>query len=306
MRRIPSFFALRAFEAAGRLGSFVQASEELHLTPSAISHQIRALEEHFGRSLFIRRSRQVELTTEGQHLLSRLTQSLDSIEAACAEVARAPQAEVLALHCAPSLASKWLGPRLPGFLQRHPGISLRMSASADPINLARHEDLDMVIAYGAVPAQRGICTEPLGMELVTAFATPGLMVQAETGRPGYLERMVLIESAVNPVHWPDWCAINGLTMPSAGSRPSFDRGALAISAAVQGLGAVLESTRFAQEEVAKGELVPLGGEQARSIPRVLHFLCYRDAQRDLPRVAAFRAWLLEAASSDLASGRAGS
>src|ERR1700744_2525775 len=112
MRRIPNFVLLRAFESAARLQSFTLAAEELHLTQSAISHQVKELEEYFGRPLFIRRNRRVEMTPEGLGLQERLVRVFDVIEAACNEVSLAPDAQVLVLHSAPSFAAKWLGPRL--------------------------------------------------------------------------------------------------------------------------------------------------------------------------------------------------
>ena len=120
MRRLPSFFSLRAFEAAARLGGFTQAGEALHLTPSAISHQVRALETWFGRALFTRSVRKVTLTADGQRLLEQLSQAFDQIEDACAQL-RPPEAgSELAVHCSPSFAAKWLGPRLPQFMAAHP------------------------------------------------------------------------------------------------------------------------------------------------------------------------------------------
>ncbi|MGH1571275.1 LysR family transcriptional regulator [Methylobacterium sp. P31] len=153
MRRIPSFPALRAFEAAARLGSFARASAELHLTPSAVSHQIRALERWFGQPLFRRANRQATLTADGQRLLSGLTDAFDAIEAVCAELSPPPPSS-LAVHCTPSFAAKWLGPRLPAFLETHPGIAIRLSTSADPVDLGRREEIDMLIAYGRPRAGR--------------------------------------------------------------------------------------------------------------------------------------------------------
>ncbi len=291
MRRIPSFQALRAFEAAARLESFLLASLELHLTPSAISHQVRGLESYFGRPLFVRQNRQVEPTPEGRHLLSQLTGAFDAIENACAKLSPVAQQHGLALHCAPSFASKWLGPRLPNFMQQHPAINLRLSASADPIDFARQDDIDLAIAYGRAPRGRGIVAEPLGIEQITALAAPALASQLD---PDNLTSLTLIESAVSPVRWQDWSALNGLKIPTGGARPSFDRGALVISAAVQGLGVALETERFAQDELAKGELVRLGKGYFRSVPREMHFLCYRAAQQDIPKIVAFRHWLLAA------------
>lgn len=298
MRRLPSFPALRAFEAAARLESFLLAGAELHLTPSAISHQVRSLEEHFGRQLFLRRNREVRLTAEGRRLQERLTAAFDALESACAELSPAPRAQDLALHCVPSFASKYLGPRLPAFLRQHPQISLHLSASADRIDLARQEEFDLAIAYGAAPAGPGVLAEALGTESIVALAAPALAARLDLDDPQALAGVPLIESIRNPVRWPEWFALNRLPYPAGGARPSFDRGALAVSAAVQGLGLALESTRFAQQELDAGELVRLGGARFQGVQRELHFLCYRAAQRRQAKIAAFRAWLLATVVAD--------
>ena len=155
MSRLPSFLALRAFEAAARLESFALASAELHLTPSAISHQVRALESHFARPLFVRRQRHVEATPDGRRLQAELCRAFAAIEAACAALEPTPYPQALAIHCAPSLASTWLGPRLPSFMRRHPSISIKLTASADRLDILHQADLDLLIAYGrrcAAPA----------------------------------------------------------------------------------------------------------------------------------------------------------
>jgi LysR family transcriptional regulator, glycine cleavage system transcriptional activator len=137
MRRLPSFHALRAFEAAARLGSFVRASEELHLTASAISHQVRALEEYFGRHLFEAGSRAKVLTDDGARLAAGLAHAFDAMETACAEVTPKASASTLTVHCAPTFAAKWLGPRLSSFMECHPSISIRMSTGAGSYDLIR-------------------------------------------------------------------------------------------------------------------------------------------------------------------------
>ncbi len=275
MRQIPNLHGLRAFEAAARLGSFLFASQELRLTPSAISHQIRALETHFGRPLFIRHNRQVELTLEGQRLFTAITGAFDTIEAACAEFAPGPaKSQLLSLHCAPSFASKWLSPRLTAFMRGHPDINIRVTASADPVDFARQTELDLAIAYGKPPSVRGMSAEPLGLELIAAIAAPQLVKKFDLTRSTAPRGLVLIESTVSPVRWSDWFALNGLSSPKAAERPSFDRGALSVSAAAQGLGFALESTRFAEDELKSGELVRAGGGRLRDIRREMHFLCY--------------------------------
>ena len=295
MRQIPGLHGLRAFEAAARLGSFLFASEELHLTPSAISHQIRTLEKHFGRPLFIRHNRQVELTLEGHRLFTAITGAFDAIEAACAEFApRSAKSQRLSLHCAPSFASKWLSSRLTTFMRTHPAINIRVTASADPVDFARQEELDLAIAYGKPPAARGVSAEPLGLELIAALATPHVASKCDLTKSTTTNATVLIESTVSPVQWSDWFTLNGLSSPKGFERPSFDRGALSVSAAAQGVGFALESTRFAEDELKSGELVRAGGGHLRDVQREMHFLCYRTAQRDLKKIVTFRRWLLAA------------
>jgi len=156
MRQLPSLLALRSFESAARLESFARAAAELHLTPSAISHQVRALEAWLECALFARGSRRVALTDGGRRLLEAMTPALDRIEDVCAEL-RPTQARTLDVHCAPSFASKWLGPRLAGFMHLHPEFTLRFSSSAEPARFDGDEGpVDIDIAYGEPARQAGI------------------------------------------------------------------------------------------------------------------------------------------------------
>ncbi len=291
MRRIPSFSALRAFEAAARLGSFARASEELHLTPSAVSHQIRALERWFGRALFRRANRQATLTADGQRLLAGLTGAFDAIETVCADLSPPPPSS-LAVHCTPSFAAKWLGPRLPAFVETHPGIAIHLSTSADPVDLGRHEEIDILIAYGRPPRGPGLAVESLGPEEIAALCTPELARTVGPVEPGVAGRFTRLDSSFSPVRWPDWFARNGLLVPAAAPGAAFDRGSLVISAAVQGLGVALETLRFAEGEVSAGQLVRLGGGKVESLYRDLHFICYRERDGALQKIQAFRHWLL--------------
>ncbi len=293
MRRIPNFVLLRSFEAAARLESFSLAAAELHLTPSAISHQVRELEAYFGRPLFVRRNRRVEPTPEGRRLLDSLARVFDVIEAACAEVSLAPQSQVLALHCPPSFATKWLGPRLPDFLQTHPEINLRLTSGPEPIDLTRVQEVDVAISYGSVIDRAGLVCVPLGQERIVPLCAPRLL------RPGVapaalLGELVLIDSQLSGISWARWFALNGIAMPQR-PRPSFDRAALSISAAVDGVGVALESTRLAERELQRGELIELGAEHFMPLQQATHFLAYRANERQLPKVRSFRDWLFQAA-----------
>src|SRR3546814_20766609 len=120
----------------------------------------------------------------------------------CAEVALAPHAQVLALHCSPSLASKWLSPRLPEFMQAHPDIIIRLTSGAEPIDLTRTRELDLVISYGAVRERTGIASIPLGIERIAPMCSPTLLNPA---LPTHylLSRLPLIYSQLSPVTWAD-------------------------------------------------------------------------------------------------------
>ena len=290
MRRLPPFSALRAFESAARLGSFAAAGEELHQTPSAISHQVRALEAWFERPLFVRAVRRVALTADGKLLLGKLSKAFDSIELAC-EGLRPPGARSgLSVHCAPSFASKWLGPRLSRFYRAHPKITIQLSSSAEPVDLKSHPDIDIDIAYGSPPAKAGVVIEPLGIEPIFPLVSPMLFDGSPPTRPRDLARYTLIDSRLNPVKWADWCKLNGMKLPPR-ERPSFDRGSLAVAAAADGLGIALETLRFAEAEVASGELVAIDGARFQRIERATHFLCYRKTNEERAPLVAFKQWL---------------
>ncbi len=293
MRRIPNFVLLRAFEATARLKSFTRAAAELHLTQSAISHQVRELEETFGRRLLVRRNRTVDTTPEGARLQQNLGRVFDVIEAACDEVGLAPTAQVLALHSAPSFAAKWLGPRLPQFMREHPDITIRLSSGAEPVDLTRDREIDVAISYGHAVERPAIVTLPMGAERIAPMCSPTLLQPGVPARDA-IRRLTLIDSQLSRIGWADWFARNALALPSR-ARPSFDRAALALSAAVDGMGVALETTRLAERELSRGDLVLLGEDEFTPIARDTHFLGYRADERTVDKVRRFVGWLGRAA-----------
>ena len=294
MRRLPPLSRLRTFELAARLQSFALAAEALHLTASAVSHQMRDLEAHFGVPLFERRHRRVRTTPEGQRLYESLVRVFDALEAACAELALPAQDQVLAVHCAPSLAIKWLGPRLPAFVAAHPSLNVRLTTGAEVLDLALAREVDVVLSYGAAPAERpGIEVLALGPERLAPMVAPARR-PPRARAADLLQRLPLIDSTLSPVGWPQWFERQGLPLP-ARPRPAFDRAAMAIAAAVDGLGVTLESKRLAARELERGELVELGAGSFRPLEQVLHFVSLRRGDRRRPAVAAFVDWVLEQA-----------
>jgi DNA-binding transcriptional LysR family regulator len=293
MRKMPNYVLLRAFEAAARLESFTLAAKELHLTQSAISHQIKELEDYFGKPLFFRKNRKVEPTSEGRRLLESLSRIFDVIEAACNEVTLAPNSQVLALHCSPSFAAKWLSPRLPEFIKANPDITIRLTSGAEPIDLLRNQEIDVAISYQFTPTGPGITSVSLGEEKIIPMCSPDL-IDPTVSVEELMSKLTLIESSLNLHTWERWFEINHLKNPST-RKMSFDRAALSISAAVDGIGAVLESVRFAERELSRGELVELGQKIFLPTTDRTHFLSYRSNTKNSQKIKLFNEWIFSKA-----------
>jgi LysR family transcriptional regulator, glycine cleavage system transcriptional activator len=276
---------LRAFESAGRTGSFRTAADELNLTPSAVSHAIRKLEQALGASLFERDGRAVRLSAEGEAMMRHVGRAFEELRRGVELVStRGPQ--MLRLHSAPSFAAQWLSPRLAHFLRENPGIEVRLAAGTDYARFT-NDEFDADIVYG-MPRQAGLVAVPLGEEAITPLCAPDL---AKTIRmPADLFHQVLIESEYKQVRWADWFARNALPAPRPhGTR--FDRSFLAIAAAADGLGVALESTRLASRELTSGRLVrPLSGV-TEDIRYVGHYLVYPRAARQRHVLRLFTGWL---------------
>jgi DNA-binding transcriptional LysR family regulator len=293
MRKMPNYVLLRSFEAAARLESFTLAAKELHLTQSAISHQIKELEEYFGKPLFFRKNRKVEPTSEGRRLLDSLSRIFDVIEAACNEVTLAPNSQVLALHCSPSFAAKWLSPRLPEFIKANPDITIRMTSGAEPIDLLRNQEIDVAISYQFTHTGPGITSVSLGEEKIIPMCSPEL-IDPTVSAEELMSKLTLIESSLNHHTWERWFEINHLKNPSS-RKMSFDRAALSISAAVDGIGAVLESVRFAERELSRGELVEIGQQIFLPTTDRTHFLSYRSNTKNSQKIKLFNEWIFSKA-----------
>ncbi|MGE0797898.1 MAG: LysR substrate-binding domain-containing protein [Lautropia sp.] len=294
MRRLPNLMLLKTFEAAARLQSFAAAADELHLTPSAISHQIRELEQYFGTSLFVRRNRGVRPTFEGQRLAASLGNMFSALEASCSELAAERSYAVLSVHCPPSFGLSWLTRQLPRFAQAHPTVQLRLDTSARIVDLIADREVDVEIRYGRADRQPGVAYHALGTEDVVPLCSPDLAKRCADPFE-VMKEIGLIESRWSHVTWLEWFTLNGLNGPDEAPkvRHSFDRGAMAISAAAGGMGIALESKTLAQEEIRSGALVELGQGLFQPVNRPAHFLAYREHERDTPKIGQFRTWLLQ-------------
>jgi LysR family glycine cleavage system transcriptional activator len=254
MRRLPPLAALRAFEAAARRLSFKHAADELAVTPTAISHQVRLLEDTLGRRLFERRTRRVVLTAAGHTLYGPLRDGFDAIAEAVDSVRAITTSDAVTLTATMAFTSKWLVPRVAAFRARFPGINLRLLASDDVVDL-RAGGADIAVRYGG-GAYPGCRSQFLFQGSFAPVCSPRLSIRD----PADLERHALIHSEWRnadertPV-WPRWYAEAGLHYRPTESGIVFSDETHAIQAAVAGQGIALLSLALVADELATGALV---------------------------------------------------
>ncbi|RDV04506.1 LysR substrate-binding domain-containing protein [Undibacter mobilis] len=278
--------AIRAFEAAARTGSFRDAANELHLTPSAVSHAIRKLEVMLSTVLFERTTRSIRLTPAGENLMRHASTAFDELRRGLEDVAgRGPR--LLRVHSAPSFAAQWLAPRLANFLNAESGVGVRLAASTDYARFT-NDDFDLDIVYGP-PRVDGVEVISLGEETVTPLCSPALA--KKINKPEDLLKQVLIRSDQKQVQWHQWFAANDIDAPAFyGMR--FDRSFLAIAMAASGLGVALESTRLAERELLSGQLVPVLAGRSVDVRYMAHQLTFPKVSQQRRAVRAFADWIL--------------
>ena len=285
-----SFKAVQAFEAAARLSSFALAAEELFVTPSAISHQIKFLEEQFGVQLFHRIHRAVVLTDAGRRYAEEISAAFARIEAATRDLGRVTKSDILTVHCTPSFATQWLMPRLSRFSARNPGIDVRLNASKEPVDLISGM-VDVDIRYGSKNIQpAGIMSVAFPPETIVPLCSPELANGEHPIRsPEDLRHHALIHSEVCLVGWLDWARQHREVNLDIKRGLRFDRSFMSISAAVDGLGVCLESLQLVQRELETGRLVaPLGFDGLKVQGYTFNVL---KSSVDLPKVRNFHDWL---------------
>lgn len=287
MTSIPPVTNMLAFEAVARRRSFALAAAELHLTASAVSHQVARLESHLGVRLFDRSAHGVRLSAAGEQYLSRIGGALGALSAATDDM-RQGVSNSLYVHCAPSLAALWLVPRLRAFAQAYPDISLNLSAAHTHSDFALGQ-VDVDIRYG-VPNWPHLIVEPLFEERVLPLASAAYIREHRLKRAEQLLDVPLIQSNVSVVQWSDW--FRAFTDKRAPDRFSvrFDRAQLSLDAATQGLGVALESATMAGKHMAEGKVRPVFGLDM-AVKVKAHFAVYPARHGKRPTVEAFLAWL---------------
>lgn len=250
--RLPPLAALRAFEAAARLGSFSRAAEETHVTHGAVSHQVKALEELVGVSLFARNGRRVVLTAEGKALADRVRAALRDLGEAIESVGRRDRGKQLIVSMLPSFAARWLMPRLGRFMEKHPDIAVNVHASLELVDFAR-DGVDMAVRFG-----RGdwpnVEAEKFMDDQRFPVASPRLNHGKLPARPADLAKFRLLSTDDEP--WMPWFRAAGVKLPEPDG-PSFNDAAMMVQAAVDGRGIAYARRSITEGDLAAGNLVRL-------------------------------------------------
>jgi len=295
MRPLPSLNALRAFEAIARHQSFAKAAAELNVSATALSHQIRGLEDMLGMKLFERRPRSIALTEAGRLLQPGIAAGFERFREALDRLARIGDDRVLVISATPGFTSKWLVPRLYRFMDAHPEIETRVSATTVFADFVRDGiDVGIRLSPGNHP---GLHVEKLADESVLPLCSPRLLAEGSgLATPADLGRMALIHielpiAAPPPMpSWADWLAAAGLADIDPSHGPRFNMADHALDAAIAGAGVVLAYRIIASGDMRSGLLVSPFGPELPVIGRAYYFVCAPGRER-VPKVRAFRDWL---------------
>ncbi|WP_114952482.1 LysR substrate-binding domain-containing protein [Sphingosinicella terrae] len=292
-RRLPPLSSLRAFEAAARHGSFKRAAEELGVTPTAISHQVRLLEDSLGQRLFDRRTRQVIVTPVGDQLFPALRDGFDRMSEAVGRVRSLGDRAEVVITATTAFAAHWLVPRLGDLRERHPDLMLSVLATDELVNLEAGK-ADLAIRLSRSPPPGGEAA-PLFPELFAPVASPRLGISGAAD----LARAVLIHfdrhrPDPEAPGWPKWLALAGMDGPAAAPPLRFNEESHALQAAIAGQGVALMSLAIADEALRCGLLVP---PFAPTLKGEVYYLVRGPARRRAPQIDAVCEWLVEQAAS---------
>ncbi len=287
MRKLPPLRALQVFEAAARLQHFSQAGAELCISQSAVSHQIRVLEQYFGTHLFDRSRRQLTLTAKGAQLAKGLEQEFNELSNLCQQAQGVPSQD-LTLVVYSSFAVKWLIPRLADFNRHHPEVKLRLEMVSQDPDLASLE-CDILITGQKVP--RGFHHECLLQERLIPVCSPSFAEQHSPMAISNFQQYMLLIVDEGPwgLDWPRWCEANQLDFDQGATHQVVSHVLLAIEAAIAGLGIALASDFMVEKDIEQGRLVALPWPDIHTGFEFL-FSCHRQRLSE-PGIVKVRNWL---------------
>ncbi len=296
-RRLPPLKALRAFESAARHLSFTKAAEELFVTQAAISHQVKALEDHLGLPLFRRLNRRLILTEAGQRYLPTLRDAFDAIDQATGRLKKEDDSGALRVTVIPSLAAKWLLPRLMHFRELHPGIDVLVSAADAVVDLER-DNFHMGLRYG-LGGYQGLRVDRLMGDEVFPVCSPRLLAgDKPLKRPDDLKHHTLLhdDMAKGDIHandWHSWLKAAGAEGVDSGRGPGFSHSSMVLEAAIGCQGVALGRRSLCSDDLAAGRLVCPFGPVIEAPYAYYAVSTFAAAERSKVRI--FRDWLLDEA-----------
>ena len=279
--------ALRSFEATARLGSVKAAAQELFVTPTAVSHQLRSLEGWLGTTVFERHPRALRLTDAGSTLFESVHEALQGLARSVDQLRPQPSAGQIMVSMTPAFASLWLIPRLSRFYAQHPDVTVRLDTRCEAVDLLRDASIDAVIRYGQA-ASPGLCAQRVADETYAVYAAPSV-VASTAGVPATLISIDCLEAEPGS-GWKAWCDAAGVDWLRSARVICYPEESLALQAAVAGQGHVLASSVLVSSLVESGLLVACGpatriagsGYSALAVPgRERH-----------PPVRAFLSWVV--------------
>jgi DNA-binding transcriptional LysR family regulator len=292
---LPPLNALRAFEAAARHLSFTRAAKELHVTQTAISHQVKVLEEHLGARLFRRLPRRIVLTRQGSAWAERLGDVFERLYDANRKLrAPAPERPVVAVSVIPSFAARWLVPRLGRFLEAHPDLDVRISATEHLVDFAV-EAIDVGVRFGSGDYP-GLVVQKLADDALVVVCAPSLAAKKKIGALDDLRRHTLLRDD-EPDAWPKWIAAHGVRGVDGTRGPMLDDSSMLVEAAVRGQGVALARWSLAVDDLAAGRLVRPFPEIALMPTGRAYWLAIPRDRMQRAGVAAFREWIVRESRS---------
>lgn len=285
-RFLPHISHLAAFEAVLRNGSTAAAARELNLTQSTVSRLIQTLEQQLGRALFARHKQRLVPTEAAQAYGRDITRALDLIQRGSMEFSANPGGGTLTLAILPAFGTRWLAPRLGGFLKDHPGINVNLATRLKRFNFAA-EGFDAAIHFGTADWREADHLK-LFDERLTACISPALLQERPVAKPDDVLGLPLLQLETRTSAWAIWLAAQGIK-PRGVTGMLFDQFATMTQAAIAGLGVALLPDYLAADEIQAGRLVPLLKPSVAGTGT--YWLAWPQSRANYPPLVSFRSWL---------------
>ncbi|HAW94351.1 MULTISPECIES: transcriptional regulator GcvA [unclassified Arsukibacterium] len=293
-RRLPPLNALKAFETAARHLSFTKAAEEMYVTQAAISHQIKALEDHLGLKLFMRKNRSLLLTEEGQSYFLDIKEIFLQLHEATEKLLVRGAKGSLTVSLQPSFAIQWLVPRLNQFSEQHPDIDVRIKA-VDLDEGSLTDDVDVAIYYGR-GNWRNLRADKLHTEYLLPVCSPLLLNSGKPlNEPTDLAKHNLLHDSSRRA-WKAWFTSQGFKQFNVNQGPIFSHSSMVLQAAIHGQGVALAHNVLARPDINSGRLIVPFNHVL--ISKDAYYLVCRESQAELGKITAFRQWMVDMVTAE--------